>query len=156
MTKDEFTLRAQDMRLTLYRVARAYGLRECDCADTVQEALFKAWQKLPSLRQEEYFGTWLVRILIRGCVDAARREKRETPTDTLPETPVCDAPPDPDLARALAALPEAMRIVVALYYAEGYAAKDIARALRLPKGTVCSRLSRARAMLKALLGEEFQ
>ena len=60
----------------------------------------------------------------------------------------------PDILRALSTLPEPLRLCLTLHYSEGYAINEIARMLRVPAGTVKSRLSRARAALRAQLHDE--
>ena len=119
----------------------------------VQEALLRAWVKRRTLRQEQYFKTWLTRILIRVCVDMQRRKKRMIVSDTLPEQ-AAPAPPDPLLREAIEQLEPALRTAVVLYYLEGYDIRETASLLRVPQGTVKSRLSRARRQLKNLLKED--
>ena len=121
MDKDEFSRRARDATQSLYRVACAYLASPPDRDDAVQEALLRAWEKRRTLREEQYFKTWLTRILIRVCVDMQRRKKRVIVSDNLPEQ-VAPEPPDP--------------------------------LLRVPQGTVKSRLSRARRQLQSFLKED--
>ena len=154
MTKEEFVRQAEDMRLPMYRVASAYLRQECDRLDAAQEALMKAWQALPRLKEEKYFKTWLIRILIRECVNIHRKQKRVTPVERLPEPESREAEPPSGLREAILSLPDSQRIVIVLYYMEGYTVEEIVKALRVPKGTVCSRLNRARQSLREYLEEE--
>jgi RNA polymerase sigma factor (sigma-70 family) len=62
---------------TLNRVARAQFERQIDAEDAVLEAVAKAWEKRGQLREERYFNTWVVRILINVCRDAQRKEQHE-------------------------------------------------------------------------------
>lgn len=155
MTEQAFEGRVNALRGTLFRVASAYLTRECDRADAVQEALLKAWRGLNRLRREELFKTWLIRILIRECINILRQNRRMIPAESLPDT----AAPQKDdgsaaLGEALRRLPDEMRIVVTLFYMDGFSTVEIARALGVPKGTVCSRLARARRQMRETLGEE--
>lgn len=68
--------------------------------------------------------------------------------------PECPPDANPDILRALSTLPEPLRLCLTLHYSEGYAINEIARMLRVPAGTVKSRLSRARAALRAQLHDE--
>lgn len=154
MTKEEFVRQVEQARGTLYRVAFAYLRQECDRMDAVQEALLKAWQGLGRLRTEEYFRTWLTRILIRECVNIQRSQRRVAPMETPPDIPAPDTSINLELREAILALPEQMRIIVVLFYMEGYSVEDIARTLHVPRGTVCSRLARARKQMKRKLEEE--
>ncbi len=155
MTKEEFARRVTDAQGRMYRIARSYLRGESDCLDAVSEAICRAWQKQTTLRQEQYFDTWLCRILTRECVNIQRRQKRLVPMETLPET--AEQPPDhPELRDALDALPQRLRTVTVLHYMEGCDVREIAAILRIPKGTVTSRLSDARACLRNILKEEIE
>lgn len=152
MTKTDFTRRVTAMTKTLYRVS--YGLlrREADREDAVQEAILRAWEKLPSLRQERYFETWLIRILINACRDIGRKS---LPVVSMDEAPEPSAPPESHSLRdAVLALPEELRLVVMLHHVEGYGVGETAALLDIPVGTVKSRLYRARSILKHELEEE--
>lgn len=150
----EFSRRALELERPLYRVARGVLRRPQDCADAVQEALLKAWAARASLRQPEYFKTWLTRILINECKTMLRRKHPLLPLEALPETAAEESGCDVDLERALYALPEKYRIVVVMHYREGYSVEEIAAVLRVPAGTVKARLSRARARLRQELRDE--
>lgn len=154
MTKEEFVQQVDQARGTLYRVTCAYLRQECDRLDAVQEALLKAWQGMGKLRQEAYFRTWLVRILIRECVNIQRSQRRMAPTEILPDVSAPETAQSLELREAILALPEQLRITVVLFYMEGYSVEEIARTLRVPRGTVCSRLARARRQMKLELEEE--
>ena len=154
MTKEAFIRQVEEARDALYRVACAYLRQEADRNDAVQEALLKAWKNLPRLREEAYFRTWLIRILIRECVNIQRSQKRTLPVEKVPEKRTEDTKKDTSLRDAILALPDKLRIVIVLHYMEEYPVEDMARILRVPKGTVCSRLSRAREQMKEYLKEE--
>ena len=153
MTSETFAQRIVAMQDTLYRVS--YGLlsRACDREDAVQECIRRAWEKRDQLHTDAYMQTWVIRILIRECYAATRRTTREIPTETLPQRDVSPAA-DPTLHDAVLALPEKLRIPVVLHYMEGYELREIADMLRVPQGTVKTRLFKARKLLKAALGEE--
>lgn len=119
MDKDEFSRRAPGCdAIALPRGLRLSGLA-ADRDDAVQEALLRAWEKRRTLREEQYFKTWLTRILIRVCVDMQRRKKRVIVSDNLPEQ-IAPEPPDPLLREAIEQLEPTLRAAVVLYYLEGY------------------------------------
>lgn len=64
MEEAQFTQRVTAARDKLFRIAYTILHDEQDCADALQEALLRAWKNLPRLSEEQYFDTWLVRILI--------------------------------------------------------------------------------------------
>ncbi len=150
MTSTEFAERIIAMQETLYRVSYSLLPQACDREDAVQECIRIAWQKRDTLREDRYMQTWAIRILIHECYTLLRKRRREQPTDTMPERA---APPDADrdIHDALLALPEHFRVPVLLHYIEGYPLKDVAEMMRLPIGTIKSRLNRARGMLRATM-----
>ena len=72
MTEAEFDRRVRGMEGRMYRTARAMLKNEFDCADAMQNAVFAAWRKLPSLRDEARFEAWLMHIL-----SASKREEKK-------------------------------------------------------------------------------
>ncbi len=156
MTKDEFAARITAMTETLYRIS--YGLCRCraEQEDAVQETILRAWEKLDTLRNERYFQTWVVRILLNQCYTAVRNSSRIVSLDELTLAEEAPPPETAELREAVMALPEMFRLPVILHYIEGYKHEEIADILDIPPGTVKSRLHRARSILKASLYEEVQ
>lgn len=156
MTDETFVSSIQEMRDALYRVSYCLLQNEQDRYDAVQECLLIAWEKRNTLRHPEYIKTWVTRILINECRSIGRRLGRVTPMETLPDTGGHTPPPDADVAMhdALMSLPEKLRLPVVLYYMTGYGIKEIAGMLRIPQGTVSTRLRTGRIRLRELLGEE--
>ncbi len=146
MEEERFVSEVRAMERTLYRVARGYLRTWDECADAVQEALCKAWDKRGRV-DESYFRPWLTRIVINECHNIGRRKKRLIPVAELEREPVPE-PALPDLADALKALPEKLRLPLSLHYLEGFSVEEIAHTLRIPAGTVKSRLHQARNQLR--------
>lgn len=153
MTNDAFQALIEEMTGALYRVCYAILKDEHDREDAVQECLFKAYHKRNSLRDERFFKTWVIRILINECKNILRDRKITVQLDALPER---EAPPEasPALHEALLGLDEKFRLPVILHYIEGYPIADIAMILRLPQGTIKTRMRTARKLLKDALSEE--
>ena len=141
----------------LYRVSMAMLKNEHDAQDAVHEAILLAYQNRSQLRQEEYFGTWLTRILINQCRKILKARKRYADVgDALPDVASRDNPYlSVEIGEAIDNLPEKIRLCVILYYIEDYSVKEIKEILHIPEGTVKSRLSKGRTKLKEWLGEEF-
>ncbi len=149
MTDEQWTVRIMAMEQTLYRVS--YSLlpeRACDREDAVQECIRKVWQKRAGLRDERYMETWAIRVLINECHNLLRGRKREVFPGVLPETAVPPDDADARLHDLFLSLPEKLRLPTVLYYMEDMEVAAIAKLLRLPVGTVKSRLSRARQVLR--------
>ena len=152
MLKADFIQRTLACERRLYRVARTMLPQECDCEDAVQEALLRAWDSLGTLRQESYFETWLIRILINQCKTFYRRRPPESAelAEDIPQSP----PEETPLLEALMALPRRQRVTMELHYIEGYTVAETARILHVPEGTVKWRLKRGRDQLREIIKRE--
>ena len=138
-------------------------LRDPELArDAVQDALFRAWRDLPGLRDPDRFDAWLHRLTVNACLDLARRRRRRPievgvleieqrsggdPTDALGDRELVNA--------VLRRLDEHGRSIVVLHYYLGMPLTDVAATLRIPVGTVKSRLHRARLALRKKLQRHY-
>ncbi len=145
--------------------AKAYGMLGDShlAADALQEAFFKTWQKLATLRQPERFSGWFLAIVQRTSMDVARRRTRvgghehgweklsdvEGPssTETQGIDPIVARERGQQIREAIRALPPEYREVILLKHAEGRSYREIARLLRTTVKAVESRLFRARQQL---------
>jgi RNA polymerase sigma factor (sigma-70 family) len=152
---------------------RVFGLalrhvRSRDYAeDITQESLVRAWQGLRSFRGGEEFRGWLFRIAVNLARDhlRARRRHPPVPLEEASELELGASPaaaPDEELERrqlserlegALARLGEEHREILLLRAMEEMSYDEMSAVLRIPRGTVMSRLARARARLRGLLEE---
>lgn len=144
-------------------------------ADATQEAFLHAFQKITTFRSGS-LRAWLIRIVTNLCYDELRRQKRRPQTALEPltadgeelESPawMSDSGPSPEtsleqkelehaIEHCLRALPPPFRTIVVLADIEGLDYSEIAVALRIPLGTVKSRLARARMRLRDCL-RQFQ
>lgn len=148
MDREEFTRAVLEYENTLYRVAKSMLGSEADCADAAQNALLRAWERLHTLRDPAYFKTWLTRILINECRAILRQRARYYPLEA--EIAEDEAAPEhsSELYEAVMGLEQKYRLPVVLYYIEGFRTAEIAAMLRLPEGTVKTRLRRAREILR--------
>ncbi|MCI5847364.1 MAG: sigma-70 family RNA polymerase sigma factor [Candidatus Limiplasma sp.] len=153
MTQAEFARRVVAMQDTLYRVSTTLLPQLCDREDAVQSAIEKALRKREHLRDPDALAPWLTRILINECYALLRRRKHETLMDELPQRQV-EADARPDIYQLFTSLEEKYRLPMVLYYVEGYCVKEIGSILRLPQGTVKSRLHRGRLLLRDSLALE--
>jgi len=145
VTKEEFEARIIGMQDTLYRVSATLLKQPCDREDAIQECIYKALRKRDSLRDDRFMQSWVIRILINECYSIHRRAKWERPSERLPEPPPMPGPDaDPEVFRILFSLNEKLRLPMVLHYVEGYSVDEVARIMRIPTGTVKSRLARAR------------
>ncbi len=146
-----FSDHIRQMKQTMFRVAFVILGNEADSEDATGNAILTAYEKLPQLRDREFFRAWFIRILKNECYRVVKRRKRAVHLDEEMLLGYEMRIPDPDLHRAIMQLNGDYRIAIVLHYTEGYSVKEIARILDVPDGTVKSRLSRARVQLKSLL-----
>lgn len=147
MTNEDFAARILSVQGTLYRVTCTLLRDHADREDAVQSAIEKAWRKRGLLRDETRWKPWVTRILVNECHTILRRQKRETPVETIPDAPAPEGS-DPDLYRFFTGLPDALRLTMVLHYLEGYSIREVARIQRIPASTVKSRLMRGREKMK--------
>ena len=136
----------------MYRVAWSILRNDADVQDALQDAVLKAWEKRDKLREEKYFRTWMTRILINVCYDTQRMHRKIVPLDKIPVQSA--SAPDPDLAMALEALPEKLRLPLVLCYSEGMTYEEAADVLRIPMTTLRGRIRRGKKELRKELDAE--
>lgn len=145
-----------------------------DAADIAQEAFIRAFHSIQTFRGDAKFATWIYRIVTNVYLDERKRSKahRTTSLDEaieLEENAVTrqieDEAPTPDevvenkerlraLQKAINSLPDYQRIIITLYHTQHRSYEEIAEILKLPIGTVKSRLNRARLALAEILESE--
>ena len=156
MTEDAYAVRADVLKEKLYGMAWLYLGSQSLAVDAVDEAVYRGYRKVHTLRKQEYLETWLMRILINVCRDELRRRRRELSVAELPETAQAEFDALP-LKEAIRRLPEALRQVIVLRFFSGFTLEETAAILEIPRGTVATRQRRALAILRLeLSGEEEQ
>ena len=152
MDKQEFTQRVLETEPEFHRVAKSIAVNERDCEDAVQEAILTAYDKLSSLRNEKYFKTWLIRILINECYRVIKKRGSIVSfEDYMADGTVSDENIDIELRDAILSLPTKIRAAIVLYYIEGYDVEEVGYIMKIPSGTVKSRLHKGRKLLRCAL-----
>ncbi|MGN4445163.1 RNA polymerase sigma factor [Bacillus cereus group sp. MYBK79-1] len=141
-------------KVKMYRIAKAMLRDETNIEDAIQATILKAYENIKKLKKEEFFQTWLIRILINECNNIIRSYKKIMVTEESYNMSAYDQYEDIDLCNAIQSLHEELRAVTVLYYYEDMNQESIAKLLEVPKGTVKSRLSRAREQLQKRLKME--
>ncbi|MDR6951401.1 RNA polymerase sigma-70 factor (ECF subfamily) [Ancylobacter sp. 3268] len=142
----------------LRRYARALTRDEADAEDLVQDALLRAYEKRSGFDPERGVRGWLFSILHNVFVDRrrARRAEVERENHLAGIEPMAGEPAQEHHVRlaqirdAFMVLPEEQRSALHLVAIEGLGYAEAAAALGIPQGTLMSRLSRARAALRAV------
>lgn len=134
----------------MYKVAKAILGAEEDVADAMQETAVTCWEKINTLKKNEYFETWLIRILINYCNGIKRQNRNVLVTDILPEiVNGRDEYSQVEWMQLLSTLNEKYRMAILLYYGEGFKVKEIAQILGISESAVKSRLATGREQLKS-------
>jgi RNA polymerase sigma-70 factor (ECF subfamily) len=134
-------------------------LRDPDQAkDAVQETLVRARRDLPALRSPDRFDAWLHRLLVRACIDEARRLRRHrldvqlTPFHTPAVDDGSSVAIDRDqLGRGFSRLEPEARALIVLHHYLDLPLQEVAIACGIPLGTAKSRLHRALQSMRAAL-----
>lgn len=144
-SKEDFVLLIEKHKQSMYKVARSYLSHEEDVADVLQESILKCYVSLPKLRENRYFKTWLIRIVINECKKILMQKKNEVCLEEFTETEVKKCGYDKlEFQSLMDSMEEKYRTILLLYYGEGYNTREIAQIMGLNAVTVRSRLSRAR------------
>ncbi|MCK9479406.1 MAG: sigma-70 family RNA polymerase sigma factor [Firmicutes bacterium] len=133
-----------------------------DASDAAQEALIKVYSSIKKFKGKSLFSTWVYRITYNTCIDLQRKRKNNIIYE--PDETIKDPKPLPydealsnekkeNIKKAINALPDKYRAAVVLRDIMGSSYDEVAEILRCPVGTVKSRISRGRDMLKEMLSE---
>lgn len=142
--------------------------------DATQSAFVRAYRSLDRFRSNAAFSTWLYRIVTNVCLDMIRARRDDVDSleieydeDDTQQRPLPDESAEPAqhaeraqlqqlVHRAIATLSPEYRTVIVLYDIRGFAYDEIADILKVPLGTVKSRLNRARKALKEEIGSDVE
>jgi RNA polymerase sigma-70 factor (ECF subfamily) len=152
-------------RKQAYAIALALTGNHDDAMDAVQKAFIRIYRALPRFRSGEPFFPWLYRIVRNAALNQRRDEKRhrgEIPLEWVRKPNGRPSPLEEATAAELAErlwtgimeLPLEQREVFLLYHFQGKKYREIANVLRIPLGTVMSRLHSARLQLRRCFAEE--
>lgn len=150
MKKDAeaFTALMRGQMQNMYKTARALLHSDEDIADAIQDTILTCWEKLSQLQEPKYFRTWMTRILINKCNDILRKQQKFVLVEDMPDTPTDDLGfANLEWEQILMRLKPRDRIVVILYYVEGFKTSEIAQMLDIPESTVRGSLARSRSKL---------
>ncbi|MCC6484186.1 MAG: RNA polymerase sigma factor [Armatimonadetes bacterium] len=157
--KAAFETLFEDTHVRIFNFLLAEGLNKDEADDVCQETYVRAWRHLKGLRVSSSFLVWLHQIARNASKDymKGRARRPEAPAEAV-EQEADPRQPDP-LALAegqalavavksgIAALPENQRLPIVMRHLEGMSVAQISEGLKLPYGTVLSRLARGRAAL---------
>ena len=149
-------------KLKMYKVAKSILRNEDDVCDAIQNALMSTYTNINKLQNNQFFSTWLIRILINKCYDIANKNQRlySNVTD-IDEYNINDNLRSYDsydseslVENVLTKIEDDLKTITVLYYYNDYSVSEISQILDIPEGTVKSRLSRARSKIYEVIKSE--
>ena len=163
-SRDAFDALVVRYRRRVYNLVRALTGGDSEAEDLVQDVFIRAYRAIGGFRGDSAFRSWLYRIAINVVhthVDRRRVRDAVLVAPSRDDEPMDDVANGDDLEqtllrrqvidRALGALPEELRVLVVLRDVQGLKYDEIAEIVKTPRGTVESRLFRARQRLRPML-----
>lgn len=135
----------------MFRLAYNIMQNTADSEDVVAESICKAWEKRYSLKNPAKLRNWMLRITINLAKNMVSLRNRTKLVEDCQEYSNNETEDHKNIWESVRELKEKERTVIILYYYRGFSVKEIAQILRIPEGTVKSRLSKARNNLKKLM-----
>ena len=142
----------------VYRLAMVMMGNISDAEDVTQTVFLKAWEKKPDFRDADHEIAWILTTTRNQCKDIHKSfyRRKRADLENAPEPQVTlETQMDSEIWEALQSLAEKYRMVLYLYYYEGYTSVEIAGILKKPQSTIRNYLHEARAILKERLGDDF-
>lgn len=159
--EQKFTELIEENKLRFYKTAKVILKNDDDIYDAIQDALISMYRSYEQLENKEYFSTWATRIVINKCYDLLRKNRNNVVAiDEKVENDMNMAQYDKyevdeyGIKEAMKYLNEDFKLIVVLYYYNNYSIKEISQIVNIPEGTVKSRLSKAREILRQKLEKE--
>ena len=121
----------------MYKVAKSILNNNEDIADAIQETILSCYKNIEKLKEIKYFKTWMTRILINKCNDVIRANKNIIYIEQSVSLRECFDRLKPDY-----------KIVMIMYYDQGFNSKEISEILNINESTVRTRMARGRDYLR--------
>lgn len=159
--KEAFTEIILSIRNELYKIAKTRIINENDIDDIIQETMIEAYKSIKKLRDLKKLKMWVIKILINKCNKFYKRKSQKD--ISLEETNVNniiarnnneDIENDMNFYSLIRNLKYDERIVILLYYMEGYSVEEISEMIKMNKNTVKTNLYRARQKIKNKIEEK--
>ena len=146
--EESFAALCDAVKPALFRAAKGILGDDNLALDAVSEAVFRAYRGIRKLRETQYAATWFTRILINAANDIYKRSKPEVSLDVMEHNGYFDDHSTLDFEQMIGALPLELREIISLKYYSDFKLEEISRILKIPIGTVKSRLNRALKQLR--------
>lgn len=131
----------------MYKMAKTILKNEEDVADAMAETVLTCWKDF-YIEKDRYVKTWMDTDLIDKCYDLLRKKELLLTEDAVTETSIRETGYGlAEWEQVLQTLDEKYRLVMLLYYVEGFKIREISEILDIPAATVKTRLVRGRKQL---------
>ena len=151
MDHETFATLVRQYTPNMYRLSYGMLRNGADAEDAVGEAVLKAWENLGSLKKPERFKSWIMQITANEARKIYRHTKKMSYMESMEEMAPVFRDDYHELWDAVMKLDERYRAAIILYFYESLSLKEIAKVLHIAEGTVKSRLSRGKRLLKEIL-----
>ena len=152
ITQEELSALIMDNKDGMYRLAFSILRNYADAQDAVSDAIVLAFEKCHQLRKTSSAKSWLMQILVNSSKKIAVQSNKYVLLENEIQYEQAEEFKDDDMWETVMELDEEFREVVVLYYYEQFSVREIGKMLRVPEGTVKSRLARAREKLLRIIG----
>lgn len=138
----------------VYRLAMVMMGNISDAEDVTQMVFLKAWEKKPDFRDADHEIAWILTTTRNQCKDIHKSfyRRKRADLENAPEPQVTlETQMDSEIWEALQSLAEKYRMVLYLYYYEGYSVRELSVILRRRESTLQTQLATGRKQMKSLL-----
>lgn len=138
----------------VYRLAMVMMGNISDAEDVTQTVFLKAWEKKPDFRDADHEIAWILTTTRNQCKDIHKSfyRRKRADLENAPEPQVTlGTQMDSEIWEALQSLAEKYRMVLYLYYYEGYSVRELSVILRRRESTLQTQLATGRKQMKSLL-----
>ena len=149
-SKEQFGQLVMKYKESLFFTAKSILRNDTDAEDAVCSAIMKAFENFSQLREQQYFKSWITRIVINEAYAICRKNKNLQSMEEMTTEPAYSDYQD-EMWEIVNTLDEEFRTVIIMFYYNDIPINEIAEYLDIAPGTVKSRLNRGRKKLKELI-----
>lgn len=137
----------------MYLIAKTKLKNEDDIADAIQETILSCYKNLRKLRNNKFFKTWLIKILMNECNKIYKKRKKQMVSYEEKETENYWITEDISFENIsfdilIRNLNDEEKLILTLYYYVGYSTKEISKLLKIKESTCRSKIARAKIKLR--------
>jgi RNA polymerase sigma-70 factor (ECF subfamily) len=140
---------------TVYKICKLYLKSEADVEDVFQQVFLTLIEKKPVFKDSDHEKAWLIKVTSNKCKDFLKNywNKNIISIENI-DSPIEENDSN-EVITAVAALDNNYKIVIFMYYYEGYSTSEISKILKVKEATIRTRLKRAREKLKEKLEGDY-